>query len=154
MNEHHERLFREFIAAFESGDIHAIKGIVDPNILDHTLPPGATPGIQGLLYAVTAYQEGFPDLRISVAKIVSDSDCVVGYGQISGTHTGSFFGLPPTGRTAAFGYIDMYRIDAGRIVEAWHLEDIAGLMRQLTTAPDATAASQSAATSSPGRHGN
>jgi len=133
MNEHHEQLFREFIAAFESGDVDAIKASVDPSIVDHTLPPGATPGIQGLLNAVTAYQEGLPDLRISLDKIVSDGDCVVGYGRISGTHTGSFFGLPPTGRTATFGYIDIYRIHTGRIVEAWHIEDITGLMRQLTT---------------------
>jgi predicted ester cyclase len=140
MNEHNERLFREFIAAFESGDVDSIKGIVDSNIVDHTLPPGAAPGIEGLLYAVTAYQEGIPDLRITVDKIVSNGDCIVGYGLISGTNTGSFFGMPPTGKAVQFGYIDMYRIDAGRLVEAWHIEDIAGLMRQIiTAAPDGAA---------------
>lgn len=48
--------------------------------------------------------------------------------------------MPPSGRAAQFGYIDIYRINASRITEAWHIEDIAGLMRQLTTAaPDGVA---------------
>lgn len=132
MNEHNERLFRAFIAAFEAGDNDTIRGLVDADIVDHTLPPGAAPGVAGLLYAVNAYREGFPDVRISVDNVVSDGDQVVGYGRITGTNTGSFFGMPPTGKTADFGYIDIYRIDHDHITEAWHLEDIAGLMRQLT----------------------
>ena len=136
MNETNEQLLRQFVTAFESGDLDTVKNLVDPDIIDHTLPPGAPPGIEGLLYAVTAYQEGFPDLRITVDKVVSDGDCAVGYGRISGTNSGSFFGMPPTGKRAEFGYIDMYRIDGGRITEAWHIEDIAGLMRQVAPTPD------------------
>jgi predicted ester cyclase len=101
MNERSERLFREFITAFQAGDIDSLRAMVDPDIVDHTLPPGGTPGIEGLLYAVNAYREGFPDLRITVDKVVSDGDCVVGYGLISGTNTGSFFGMPPSGKSAA-----------------------------------------------------
>jgi predicted ester cyclase len=132
VNQHNEQLFRAFIAAFEAGDNDTIQRLVDPDIVDHTLPPGAAPGIAGLLYAVNSYREGFPDVRISVDSLVSDEDRVVGYGRITGTNTGSFFVMPPTGRTANFGYIDIYRIDHDRITEAWHLEDIAGLTRQLT----------------------
>lgn len=68
--------------------------------------------------------------------MVSDGDCAVGYGRISGTSTGSFFGMPPTGKTVEFGYVDIFRIDGGRITETWHIEDIAGLMRQVAPAPD------------------
>jgi predicted ester cyclase len=136
MNQTNEQLFRTFITAFESGDTNSIKDLVDPDITDHTMPPGASPGIEGLLYAVRAYRQGFPNLRITVDKVVSDCDCVVGYGRISGSNTGSFFGMPPTGKRAEFGYIDMYRIDGGHITEAWHIEDIAGLMRQVAPTPE------------------
>jgi steroid delta-isomerase-like uncharacterized protein len=136
MNKTNEQLLRQFIAAFESGDLDTIKDLADPDIADHTLPPGAPPGIEGLLYAVTAYQEGFPDLRITIDKVVCDGDCAVGYGRISGTNTGSFFGMPASGKTAEFGYIDMYRINSGRITETWHVEDIAGLMRQIAPRPE------------------
>jgi hypothetical protein len=68
VNERNERLLREFIAAFEFGDVDSMRTIVDPNIVDHTLPPGATPGIEGLLYAVNAYREGFPNLRSRLTR--------------------------------------------------------------------------------------
>ena len=131
MSDPNLQLLRRFIAAFESGDFQTLEEIVDANVIDHTAPPGSPPGLQGLLYAVRPYREGFPDLRISIDKAVSSGDVVIGYGILSGTNTGEFFGMPATGKYAQFSYIDIYGIELGRIVEAWHLEDIAGLMRQL-----------------------
>jgi steroid delta-isomerase-like uncharacterized protein len=131
MNAANERLLRDFVAAFADGDVAALRDLVAPDLDDHTLPSGAPPGIDGLLFAVAAYREAFPDIRISVEQVVSDADRVVGYGRITGTNTGSFFGMPPTGRPADFAYIDVYRFENGRITESWHLEDIAGMLRQL-----------------------
>lgn len=139
MNLDNEQLLRQFITAFETGDDATLRSLVHPDLIDHTLPPGAAPGIDGLLYAVAAYRQGFPDLRISIDHVVSVDHDIVGYGRITGTHTGTFFGTPPTDRSADFAYIDIYRVHDGLISETWHLEDIAGLMRQLAdTAHDAT----------------
>jgi hypothetical protein len=45
--------------------------------------------------------------------------------------------IPFLSRLQLFGYIDIYRVNVGRIAEAWHIEDVAHLMRQLATAaPD------------------
>jgi predicted ester cyclase len=136
MNLNNEQLLRQFIAAFEAGDHATLRSMVHPDLIDHTLPPGAAPGIDGLLSAVAAYHQGFADLRISIDQVITAGDAIVGYGRITGTHTGTFFGTPPTGRSADFAYIDIYRIQHGQITETWHLEDIAGLMRQLTNTPD------------------
>jgi len=121
------------------GDLAALRGETD----EHPAPvgrirhaadePGSFEPVQPRGHRPRGDQ-GFPDLRITVDKVVSDGDCVVGYGLISGTNTGSFFGMPPSGKSAEFGYIDVYRIDEGRGSEAWHIEDIAGLMRQLRSA--------------------
>ena len=40
-------------------------------------------------------------------------------------------GRPATGKPADVGYMDMYRIANGQIVEVWHVEDIAGMLTQL-----------------------
>ena len=40
-------------------------------------------------------------------------------------------GAPATGRRVTFAFMDLYRIAGGRILETWHVEDIAGLMGQL-----------------------
>jgi predicted ester cyclase len=36
-------------------------------------------------------------------------------------------GVPPTGKTASFAYMDIYAISNGQIVETWHVEDLAGM---------------------------
>jgi predicted ester cyclase len=38
-------------------------------------------------------------------------------------------GVPPTGKTASFAYMDMYAIANGQIVETWHVEGLAGMRR-------------------------
>jgi predicted ester cyclase len=45
------------------------------------------------------------------------------------------FGVPATGKRAIFTYMDMFRIVNGVIVEAWHVEDIAGVLGQLGLLP-------------------
>lgn len=39
--------------------------------------------------------------------------------------------VAPSGRRVSFAYMDMHRIEDGRIAESWHLEDIAGLLAQV-----------------------
>jgi predicted ester cyclase len=40
-------------------------------------------------------------------------------------------GKPATGKVVQIPWMDMYRIKDGRIVETWHVEDIAGMLGQL-----------------------
>ncbi len=47
----------------------------------------------------------------------------------------AFPDLPATGKQAQFAYMDMHRIVNGRIIEIWHLEDIAGMLYQLGLMP-------------------
>jgi predicted ester cyclase len=48
------------------------------------------------------------------------------------THSGEFFGVAPTGRRAAYDFVDMYRVTVGRIVWRYLLCDWRGLLEQLT----------------------
>lgn len=47
------------------------------------------------------------------------------------THKGEFMGIPATGKTPQITGIDISRLVNAKIVETWHVEDIAGLMQQL-----------------------
>lgn len=131
MSASNVEVLQQFLAAFESGDLPVISSLLDPQFIDHTAPSGAAAGVDGVLYAVTAYQQAFSDLRFTLEKVVTDTECAVGYGRIRGRHTGSFFGTAASGNRVDFGFIDMYRIEAGRITETWHIEDVAGLMSQI-----------------------
>jgi NADH dehydrogenase len=126
-----ERVARRFVEAFAAGDTAVLEEIVREDLVDHNALPGQQPGRRGLLDAVAAYRTAFPDLAITVEQVVAQGDAVVQYGAISGTNTGPVMGQPATGRRATFPYMDLYRIADGRIVETWHLEDIAGMLQQL-----------------------
>jgi hypothetical protein len=43
--------------------------------------------------------------------------------------------MPATHKAAVVSWMDMYRIQNGKIVEAWHIEDVAGMLQQLGLMP-------------------
>ena len=133
MSEQNKEIARRFITAFASGDTGTLKQIVAEDAVDHNLAPGSKPGRPGLLEAVDAFQKGFPDLRISVDRLVAEGDFVAVNGKITGMNTGPLMGAAPSGKRADFSYMDMYRIANGQIVDMWHVEDIAAMVQQLKT---------------------
>ena len=135
MSEQNTQLARRFETAFAKGDIAALTEIVAANVVDHNMPPGTKPGREGLLDAVALFRTGFPDIQISVERTVAEGDSVVVVGTISGTNHGPIMGVPATGKRATFAYMDMFRVANGVIVEAWHVEDIAGMLGQLGLLP-------------------
>jgi SnoaL-like polyketide cyclase len=56
---------------------------------------------------------------------------------MTGTNTGPFdlFGLPPTGRPVTMTGQEIFRAEAGKFAELWHLEDVPGMLRQLGLEP-------------------
>jgi len=133
MSEDNTLIARRFLAAFAAGDTVTLTQIVAETMVDHNAPPGTKPGRQGLLDAVAMFRGGFADLEISADRIVAESDSVAIYGTIRGTNTGALMGNPATGKRAVFNYMDMYRIANGQIVEMWHVEDMAGMLRALSS---------------------
>src|SRR5262249_20023626 len=126
-----KEIARRFVEAFAAGDTATLRGIVAEDVLDHTSPPGTRPGRKGLLDAVDLYPAWFPNVNITVERQIAEGSFVAQFGIVRGTNKGAITGTPATGRAATFAYMDMYRISDGRIVETWHIEDIAGMLSQL-----------------------
>lgn len=131
MLEQNKHVARQFINAFASGDTRTLERIVAEHLVDHNLAPGQKQGRQGVLEAVEMFRAAFPDLKITIEGLVADDERVSVTGKMTGTNQGPLMGAPPTGRTVSFAYMDMYAIAHGQIVEVWHVEDLAGMMRQL-----------------------
>lgn len=82
-----------------------------------------------------AWLAAFPDLRISIQRLVSDGSCVAARLVLRGTHQGRFAGLSPTGRAVDIAGVDVLLEKSGRFVEAWSLRDLNGLWVQLGVIP-------------------
>lgn len=135
MLEQNKHIARQFIAAFAAADTRTLERIVAEHMVDHNLAPGQRQGRRGVLDAVETFRAAFPDLKITIESLVADEERVSVTGKMSGTNQGTLMGAPPTGKSASFAYMDMYAIAHGQIVEAWHVEDLAGMMRQLGLLP-------------------
>src|SRR5262245_23874619 len=135
MSEQNKQIARRFIAAFAAADTTALDELVADNVVDHNAILGQQSGKRGLLDAVVMFRTAFPDLQITIENEVAEGDHVVVNGMVIGTNDGKMMGMPATGKRATFAYMDMHRIANGKITDSWHVEDIAGMLRQLGLTP-------------------
>jgi predicted ester cyclase len=91
----------------------------------------------GFRTEVTAWLAAFPDLRISVRRLVTEGSCVAAWIALRGTHEGRFAGLSPSRRPIDIVGVDLLVEGDGRFLEAWSLRDLNGLWVQLGVLPPA-----------------
>lgn len=70
-----------------------------------------------------------------IEDMLVDGDKVAVRTTFRGTHTGDFFGIPPTGKSVTVSGTHILRIADGKIAEHWGNNDDLGLMRQLGVIP-------------------
>ena len=80
---------------------------------------------------MNAFTTGFPDSRISIESCIAEGDTVVTRWTLTGTHLGTFQGIPPTGQPVRFTGIELNRVVDGQIVEHWSMFDKFALLRQI-----------------------
>ncbi|HCO94264.1 MAG TPA: hypothetical protein DIU00_09980 [Phycisphaerales bacterium] len=68
-------------------------------------------------------------------EMTAEGDKVAVYWSWSGTHTGEFMGIPPTGNQIAITGTSIHRFADGKFVESWASYDMMGFMQQLSAPP-------------------
>jgi steroid delta-isomerase-like uncharacterized protein len=98
-------------------------------------PTQAGPGAAGQASIAEQFRQAFPDLQWTIDLVLAENDLVAARWTASGTHTGSWGGLAPTGRRADFSGVNIFRFgDDGKVAEIWNHRDDLGLMEQLGAA--------------------
>ncbi|NWF82344.1 MAG: ester cyclase [Bryobacteraceae bacterium] len=77
----------------------------------------------------------FNGLRVSVGDLIADGDKVALRFSITGTLTGEWKGIPPTGKAIEITGTGTYRLEAGKIAEMWIDWDALGAFQQLGAIP-------------------
>ena len=81
---------------------------------------------------IAPFRASFPDVHMEIIDLIAEGDSVVGRFTCSGTHLGEWLGHAPTGRRfEAVDEVSFYRIDDGRIVGTWGIEDNLSRLEQL-----------------------
>jgi predicted ester cyclase len=82
-----------------------------------------------------AFYAAFPAMRHHIELVIADEDSVVVRFVLKGAHTGSFFGIPATGRHVEIAAHAILRVREGLVNELYGIFDEAGLLRQLGVLP-------------------
>lgn len=85
--------------------------------------------------ATQGWHQAFPDLRVTIDKILAEGELVAVRLFAEGTNTGSGNGLPATGKSLRISGTTFFRIVDGKIVEEWATFDQLDFMRQLGLMP-------------------
>jgi steroid delta-isomerase-like uncharacterized protein len=135
-NENNKTIARRFfLEAFSEGKLELLDRLLAADYVDHNAPPGTPPGVESIRYLVSTFRTAFPDVQFTVEDQVAEGDKVVTRYTFRGTHQGELFGIPATGKAVVFPGISIYRMQAGKMQEAWVNYDMMGMMQQLGVIP-------------------
>lgn len=132
-----EKLYAEVI---DKQNVSAIDALVDLAVTIHDPMMGEMHGIDAFRQFIAAFLTGFPQQRADIELLVAENDLVAALHTHIAVNTGSFMGLPPTGKAVEVRGIELFRITNGKITELWRHDDDAGLLRQLGVIPAAATA--------------
>ena len=137
MSEQNKALVRQAVEEVWNGrNFTNLGAFVASDIVIHaTLPEAEIHGPEGIREFYGALHNAFPDLRFTIEDQIAEGDRVVTRWTATGTHTGAFQGLPPTGTRIKLTGIDIDRIVNGKVIECWPNADELGLLQQLGALP-------------------
>ena len=108
--------------------------LIAPSYVNYDLP-APTPGPEGFKMIIGLFRAAFPDMRVTIEEELAEGNKVTTRGYFTGMHNGDFQGIPPTGKQIKVKYIDIWRVENGKLVENWVQMDQLGLMQQLGVIP-------------------
>ncbi len=76
-------------------------------------------------------RKALPDRVDVIERVIADRDRVGLLFRVTATHSGGFFGIPPTGKKIDVYEIAMLKLAHGQLVEGWFMMDEAELLRQM-----------------------
>lgn len=108
-------------------------------LVDQALAPGweaipalrTGPGAEGWKASVAHLREVFTDLSVTIEDVIVSGDRAAVRSVNRGIHTGELLGVPGVGKPIEFWATDVHRLENGRIVQTWHLEDYFGIATQI-----------------------
>jgi steroid delta-isomerase-like uncharacterized protein len=135
--EENKAIIRRYLEeAWNQGNWEVAEEVVAEDVVFHDQTrEGMPPGREGLRVAMERVRSGMPDFVFNVEEIVAEGDFVAIRWSSTGTHTGDFTGMAPTGRAGTLYGISMVRMKDGRIVEGWQEADRLGLVQELGFMP-------------------
>ena len=123
MSEDNKAMVRRMAEAINTNDLDEMDDLFIPKLARATKRSFA------------AFRAAFPDWRMEITELVAEGNTMAGRFRCSGTNQYEFKGEPPTGRRMEVDEVYFLRVEDGKFVDFWALEDDLSRMRQLGLIP-------------------
>jgi steroid delta-isomerase-like uncharacterized protein len=131
-SERNKTIIRTFIEAVNEQDWDRLDDMVAEHFIRHS-HAGGQPEVRSREELKTCLRrefETFPDARESLEDLLAEGDRVAARHRFRGTQLGAMGPYPPTGRVMTADYLAIYRVEDGRIAEAWvEWDNLSGLVQ-------------------------
>jgi steroid delta-isomerase-like uncharacterized protein len=132
------KLVRRVFEAFNTGDTSKVPDFISDDYINIE-SQGAKDsyrsklrGPEEVIDTIKNLRSAFPDLHYEEHEIISQGNKVVFIGNVTGTHNGNFFFIPPTGNKISYEAVHIHTIGKnGKIVEHKAIRDDLKFMMQL-----------------------
>jgi steroid delta-isomerase-like uncharacterized protein len=135
-SEANKLTMHRFVEFINTASQKLAEELISPNAIFH-VPGRPEPmrGPAGYLAIIEMMRGGFPDIQWTLEEMVAEGDKVAARFIMRGTHQGTFFGVPPSGKKIAVQAMNFYRLSDGKFVEERGQPDMLGLLQQIGAAP-------------------
>lgn len=131
MTQKHKETVAAFIEAiWNRQDWAQLEQFLHPAYQDHSLPPALLPGPDGLQQWVQATSAAFKHTTY-LEDLLAEGDRCVAKIRMEMEHIGLWRGIAPTGMAVQTSGYRQFRLQDGKIIEAWALIDGQTLENQL-----------------------
>jgi len=117
------------------GRLDACDEIVEENFIELDPLPGQQQGREGLKAVIAMMRAAFPDIHWVLDEVIAAGDKVVARFTWTGTHRGTFLGIPLTGKSVRVKGVVIDRLRDGKMADSRILMDSLGMMQQLGVVP-------------------
>ena len=112
--EENKALIYKLAEAFNTKNDAVIDELIAPDFVDHAMQ---LKGRDAYNKMENTIYKGFPDIQRTIEHIAAEGDRVWFLLRSTGTHTGEYHGIPPTGRKFSSTGVVIYRIVDGTVKE-------------------------------------
>ena len=134
VTDHNKALVRQMIQELDAAptaDVVAKWMTADYKLFTNGAPAMDLAGYQNMVQEIKG---AFSNVKHEIHHIVAEGDTVAVALTLKLTHTGTYEGIAPTGRTVAIEEFVMIQMRDGKAATEWAVVDLGGLRQQLTAA--------------------
>ena len=119
------------VEAWSKGNISWYDEILSPEFVMHGVDSEDIIGIEANKENVTSTRTGFPDFNATIDELIIKGDNFVARWTVTGTNTGPFGDLQPTGKKIKISGVTINHVEDGKISESWMFFNQATMLTQL-----------------------